>query len=712
MSKITIIEGNSNDKDNVRAYMVKGEKGEQGDLNNGDIIDNLTSSATDKVLSAKQGKILKDLVDANTSNISSNAEDIDNETTARQNADTNLQNQISGLASGSPLVASSTSEMTDTTKVYVNTTDGNWYYYNSTVWTIGGVYQATEIADGSVTPKKTSFVKTNVVSDNKFNINSDKNYFGTANNDGYSVKTDGTIEHITGGWDRILDTLAPIDCSDHEGERLHIAIASASSDDKGIYRAVYFDATDAVLSYIEWQTNGIVIPSGAKRVIITTWHRENNEHASEPLIYYAELYANFGTKKGYSPYEETYQIDNLKINENNLDSDLKEKVNSISSVNLEDYEMLLPKKIFMIEEEPLRIYKSSLIQPQENIDRIRIALNSNFDFYTNHKLAFNKFLNEEIEFNTTDISNTLSVRAMTDKLGTMYGGDIEVVKCNAHSKTNKTPKINMFGDSTTYQGLTRGVKNTLQDMGMTPEFIGTVPTGTNENAEARSGYCYAQYIGYRTLNTNDTTETPLLPFLKVATATDKQNYGDWCFTRTTGGSVHEKTYNEVVAEGGDTTQNFYIFDYNYYLTNNNFDIPDVVTFGMGINDYWKYGEDATQICNKALTIMISQVHSANSNIKIGVVPFPINGNYEPFKAVWLKSVLSLVDTLNTQFGSNVIEIIAEYLSQSRELDFPYTSSNVAGKIQKKYTINDVIHTDLHGFREGAKPIAYYIINQL
>ena len=31
MSKITIIEGNSNDKDQVRTYMVKGEKGDKGD---------------------------------------------------------------------------------------------------------------------------------------------------------------------------------------------------------------------------------------------------------------------------------------------------------------------------------------------------------------------------------------------------------------------------------------------------------------------------------------------------------------------------------------------------------------------------------------------------------------------------------------------------------------------------------------------------------
>ena len=60
MSKLTIVEGNSNDKDNVRVIMVKGEKGEMGDLNHNDIVDNLTSTATDKVLSANQGKVLKD----------------------------------------------------------------------------------------------------------------------------------------------------------------------------------------------------------------------------------------------------------------------------------------------------------------------------------------------------------------------------------------------------------------------------------------------------------------------------------------------------------------------------------------------------------------------------------------------------------------------------------------------------------------------------
>lgn len=63
MSKMTIIEGNSNDKDNVRVLMVKGEKGDKGDngeITYSDVIDNLTSTETQLPLSANQGKQLNE----------------------------------------------------------------------------------------------------------------------------------------------------------------------------------------------------------------------------------------------------------------------------------------------------------------------------------------------------------------------------------------------------------------------------------------------------------------------------------------------------------------------------------------------------------------------------------------------------------------------------------------------------------------------------
>ena len=58
---------------------------------------------------------------------------------------------------GSPLVAASVSGMKDTTKVYVNTSDGHWYYYNGSAWADGGVYNSQGVGNKSITPEKTSF---------------------------------------------------------------------------------------------------------------------------------------------------------------------------------------------------------------------------------------------------------------------------------------------------------------------------------------------------------------------------------------------------------------------------------------------------------------------------------------------------------------------------------------------------------------------------
>ena len=59
---------------------------------------------------------------------------------------------------GSPLIASSVSEMTDKTKVYVNTSDGNWYSWNRSNWEKGGVYNSKGINDNSINEQKTTFI--------------------------------------------------------------------------------------------------------------------------------------------------------------------------------------------------------------------------------------------------------------------------------------------------------------------------------------------------------------------------------------------------------------------------------------------------------------------------------------------------------------------------------------------------------------------------
>lgn len=52
-----------------------------------------------------------------------------------------IRTEVGALGNGTPPTASSTSEMDpDESTVYINTTDGNWYYWNGSAWTSGGVY--------------------------------------------------------------------------------------------------------------------------------------------------------------------------------------------------------------------------------------------------------------------------------------------------------------------------------------------------------------------------------------------------------------------------------------------------------------------------------------------------------------------------------------------------------------------------------------------
>ena len=81
-------------------------------------------------------------------------ERVDNQDTDINLFKSDINNQIDEIntkveqaTSGSPLVASSTSEMTETDRIYVNTTDGYWYYYDGDSWEQGGVYQSTGVSE-------------------------------------------------------------------------------------------------------------------------------------------------------------------------------------------------------------------------------------------------------------------------------------------------------------------------------------------------------------------------------------------------------------------------------------------------------------------------------------------------------------------------------------------------------------------------------------
>lgn len=70
---------------------------------------------------------------------------ITNKVNAQDNLISQINAKVDSGVSGTPIPVSSTDDMTDTTKIYVLTTDGKWYYYDGNSWEIGGTYQSTGI---------------------------------------------------------------------------------------------------------------------------------------------------------------------------------------------------------------------------------------------------------------------------------------------------------------------------------------------------------------------------------------------------------------------------------------------------------------------------------------------------------------------------------------------------------------------------------------
>lgn len=103
---------------------------------------------------------------------------------------------------GSPLVAATAADMTDTDKVYVYTgseagyTAGNWYYYDGSVWQSGGVYNAVAFTTDTTLSNPGEAADAKVTGDDIRALQSDM--ANKANKDGsYDTMNVGTAENLT-----------------------------------------------------------------------------------------------------------------------------------------------------------------------------------------------------------------------------------------------------------------------------------------------------------------------------------------------------------------------------------------------------------------------------------------------------------------------------------------------------------------------------------
>ena len=107
---------------------------------------NLISAYVDPIYQAYEENI-NEIVTAQNGEITNFKNSVNTQIGQQNSTISAIQSAVQSAVSSAPIPVSSTDDMTDTTKIYVNTTDGYWYYYDGDSWEQGGVYQAAQSSD-------------------------------------------------------------------------------------------------------------------------------------------------------------------------------------------------------------------------------------------------------------------------------------------------------------------------------------------------------------------------------------------------------------------------------------------------------------------------------------------------------------------------------------------------------------------------------------
>lgn len=311
---------------------------------------NTTIQAVLTSLSGQISEIVQTITGLDT-RVTTNATGITNEATARANADTALGNRITALqgAVGSPLVAVTATAMTDTSKIYVYTgsesgyTNGNWYYYNGSAWTSGGVYNATAINTDTTLTVAGMAADAKATGDGLNDLKSNLTEIkGIVYTKGDNLIDFGIIGNtwIQGAWN---NASAPYMChTDHiaiqDGQsKIYLAFNKSDFENEtgytsnGAVYAFFFDANDVQLGQesASSQYQGpyeVDIPSGTSYIVLqistSLWSNSLTpsmlDSVTTPFAYVGYKTVNISNiPQGYIPYPKNND-DRITVLENNV----------------------------------------------------------------------------------------------------------------------------------------------------------------------------------------------------------------------------------------------------------------------------------------------------------------------------------------------------------------------------------------------------------
>lgn len=378
------------------------------------------------------------------------------------------------------------------------------------------------------------------------------------------------------------------------------------------------------------------------------------------------------TVNGKTPYQ-----DDLANAESNI-----EQIKDVISSDLSTANILVGDSIYMISEEELPIYESSMLAKTSEGVKTAISYNKNNDTMSPRT----EFFNGNILVDNT-MGDKVSLMAY-DKYDTYsyLKKDVNIKKVSSSYKSGTDIKILCIGDDLITDKTASYIKNKLTSFGTSPEMIGTMISDGVYN-EGRSGWFYSTFIGASgrgiaegkiTPQTSKGVSSTLLnPFVRVANADDKADRPNDCY-RSTGAYIEKTYYSDDNKDGA-----FYIFDFNKYMEVQGIAEPDVVVIAIKPELVNAFTEDVVSTNMIYMKQLVVGIRAALPNAYIALVPqygacTKYNDNWKITSAM-ITETIKYVDGLK----DDKIKVLSAWLHMNREFGTEFTVDGTNSQLYKE-----------------------------
>ncbi|MGB1308313.1 MAG: hypothetical protein ACPG6B_05350, partial [Oceanihabitans sp.] len=378
---------------------------------------------------------------------------------------------------------------------------------------------------------------------------------------------------------------------------------------------------------------------------------------------------------------------------------------------------ILPPQLFLIDDEPLTLYRQSLFQKFKNKNLPNVLLLS-------EKHTFE--ISEPSQLIGSDLGTTgrLLINDNTLVNNILYK-DIEIIKGTLAGKSGSTITLMTLGDSLTEGG--NGNFNTspmflltqaLAADGITLQGVGTLQrTSGNitQKIEGRGGWRFRTFVGlepkFSSLAVTLPSETQSTwiegvdgvmntikannVFLYPATAQELLDYPEWCFHFVSGSSSENVSFSTNPSLG-----TYHIFNPAKYLSERNITAPDVLSIALGTNEWYLggfSGWDLPLIVNCA-NWMITRLVAAMPTTKIIVMAcnnFPLSlDNHWKNKASYLTAEIQKICETKRANGAANLFCLSTYAEGSRKTAYNQQLAGVnisSGNTVKIAEIDSNVH---------------------